>query len=121
MTELNGPLCQLNPLNARSRINYYANQSTTIKTRETRADVRVYQRSRRHPRKYRGGKMRHNRLLLSRLNSCGVLNSLLSRPNAKAHGIGTLKILNPFGLLKILLYDKRSTLSVAVLCRRRLA
>src|SRR6516164_308873 len=36
-------------------------------------------------------------------NSCGVLNSLLSRLNAKAYGIGTLKILNPFGPLKILL------------------
>ena len=42
-------------------------------------------------------------------NSCGVLNSLLSRPNAKAHGIGTLKILNPFGLLKILLFRRTAS------------
>ena len=38
-----------------------------------------------------------------------VLNSLLSRPNAKAHGIGTLKILNPFGLLKILLLRRTAS------------
>jgi hypothetical protein len=40
-------------------------------------------------------------------NSCGVLNSLLSRPNAKADGIGTLKILKPFGLLKSYSSDAR--------------
>src|SRR5262249_24429420 len=70
---------------ARSRINYYTNQSTSIKTRGTRADVRLYQRSRRLLGNIEAGK-------------CDTFPDRTQKPMQ----VGILKILKPFGLLRIL-------------------